>query len=146
MRATRLSCRGRSRSLSKCDFSRAGTISLHQPVSARQEEIVSAMVIEFQEPILDLHLRRHVASVKNVTDPNSILGQSPSDEETTVTIERIAFRAQERNAMVLCALNNTAQPVAELLGLRHRLVVSHAVAVELGLLGTPAELIAKENI
>src|SRR6516225_8193096 len=129
IRVTRLSCRGRSRSLSKCDFSRAGTISLHQPVSARQEEIVSAMVIEFQEPILDLDLRRHVASVKNVTDPNAILGQSPSDEETTVTIERIAFRAQERNAMVLCALN------AELLGLRHRLVVSHAVAVELGLLG-----------
>jgi hypothetical protein len=48
--------------------------------------------------------------------------------------------------MVLCALNNTAQPVAELLGLRHRLVVSHAVAVELRVLGTPAELIAKENI
>ena len=107
---------------------------------------MSAVVIEFQESILDFDLRRDVASVKNVTDPNSTLGQSPSDEETTVTIERIVFRAQERNAIVPCTLNNTAQSVAKLLGLCHLLVVSHPVAVELGLLGTPAELIAKENI
>jgi hypothetical protein len=85
------SCRGRSGPWSECDFSRASTIGFHQPVNARQEEIVSAAVIEFQESILDLDLRRDVASVKNVTDPHSILGQSPSDQETTVTIERIAL-------------------------------------------------------
>jgi len=146
MRGTLSSRRGRSRPLSECDFSRASTIRLHQPVSARQEEIVSAVVIEFQESILDLDLRRDAASVKNVTDPNAILGQGPSHEETTVTIERIVLRAQERNTVAVCALNNTAQSVAKLFGLRHLLVVSYAVAVELGLLGTPTELIAKENI
>lgn len=74
MRVTPLSCRSRSRPLSECDFARARPIGLPQPVSARQEEVVSAAVIEFQESILDLDLRRDVASVKNVTNPNSILG------------------------------------------------------------------------
>jgi hypothetical protein len=106
---------------------------------------VSAVVIEFQESILDFDLRRDVASVKNVTDPNSILGQSPSDEETTVTIERIVFRAQERNAIVLCTLNNTAQSVAKLLGLCHLLVVSHPVAVELGSLGRPPSSLPRKT-
>jgi len=104
------------------------------------------MIIECQEFVLDLGLRRDFASVKNVADSNPVLGQSASNEETTVTIERIVFGAQEGNAIVLCALNNTAQSVAELLGLGHLLVVSHTVAVELGLLGTPAEFMAQENV
>jgi hypothetical protein len=107
---------------------------------------VSAVVVKFQESILDLDLRRDFALLKNVIDPNSLLGQGPSDEETTVTIERIVFRAQESNAMVPCVLNNAAQSVAKLFGPCHLLIISHAVAVEVALLGTPAELIAKENI
>jgi hypothetical protein len=136
----------RRRPLSECHFSRASAIGRCQPVCVRQEEVVGATVIEFQKSILDLGLRRDFSSVENVTDPSPILGQRASNEEATVTMERIALRAQESDAIVFGALNNTAQSPGKRRRLRHLLVISHAVAIKTGLLGTPAELIAKENI
>jgi hypothetical protein len=112
----------------------------------RQEEVVSATVVEFQKSILDLGLRRNISSVKNVTDPNPVLGQGASNEKATVTIERIALRAQENDAIVFGALNNTAQSSGKRRGLRHLLVIGHTVAIEFGPRGAPAELNAKENI
>jgi hypothetical protein len=112
----------------------------------RQEKVVGAPVIEFQKSILDLGLRHDFSSVENVIDPNPILGQGAPNEEATVTIERIALRAQESDSIAFGTLNNTAQSPGKRRSLRHLLVISHAVGVEIGLLGTPAELIAKENI
>jgi hypothetical protein len=112
----------------------------------RQEKVVRAAVIEFQKSVPDLGMRHDFSSVENVIDPNPILGQRAPNEEATVTIERIAFRAQESNAVVFGTLNNTAQSLGKRRGLRHLLVISDTVGVEIGLLGTPAELIAKENV
>jgi hypothetical protein len=141
-----LSCPGRRRPPSECHFSRAGAIGRCQRICMRQEEVVGTTVIELQKSILDLGLRRDFSSIENVTDPNPILDQCASNEEATVTIERIALRAQESDAIAFGALNNTTQSPGKRRGLRHLLVIGHAVAVETGLLGAPAELIAKQNI
>jgi len=144
--ASFLSYPDRRRPLSERHFSRASAIGRRQPVCLWQEEVVGAAVIEFQKSILDLGLRRDFSSLENVTDPNPVLGERASNEEAAVTIERIALGAQKSDAIVFSALNHTAQSPGKSRGLRHLLVISHAVAVEIGLLGTPAELIAKENI
>ena len=144
--ASFLSYPDRRRPLSERHFSRASAIGCRQPVRLRQEEVVGAAVIKLQKSILDLGLRRDFSSVENVTDPNPILGERASNEEATVTIERITLGAQKSDAIVFSPFNHTAQSSGKRRGLRHLLVISHAVAVEMGLLGTAAELVAKENI
>jgi len=71
------------------------------------------------------------AAAQYVADNDTSLLQRASDQKAAMAIERIAFRAQERDAIGAGAFDDAVEPTGEAFALRHLLVIGATVAEQL---------------
>lgn len=95
---------------------------------------------------LDIVLGQSLAFVGDMFDRDARMFQRPTDQQTTVTIQRVALGTHHRDPIGSRALSQAVQPPLKRRRPGHFLIVRNAVGVGFGLAGAPPQLIAKKDV
>lgn len=72
--------------------------------------------------------------------------QLPPDQQATVAVEGVLFRAHEGNAMFLGARNDAIEALPECFRRRHLFIVGDTIAVEFPARRPTAQFLAQKNV
>jgi len=81
-----------------------------------------------------------------VFNRNALSVQASSDQQAPMAFKRVMLRAHQGYPVLLSTIDDTLQAALEIRRLSHPLIVSHAVAEEVLILGTPPQFFAEKNI
>src|SRR5262249_12077000 len=115
-------------------------------IKSSYEEVAGGRFDQFDQAALGSRVRLDRTIGQNVANRCATLGERAGDQETAMTIERLALGTHQAKAMAGRLGKDAIDPGFEARRLRHGLVVGNSIAVERRIAWPPAKRFAEEQI